>query len=110
MSIFISIYIVTSFPLGVRDKGANGRFKSQIFNAQIIDKISTNYKKDLKFASAAIIIESLQLLYILCIYSSDASLSRSRAGNVDQGEFFKIVLWKFGKSSFFPEIARIFEI
>ena len=77
MSIFISIYIVTSFPLGVRDKGANGRFKSQIFNAQIIDKISTNYKKDLKFASAAIIIESLQLLYILCIYSSDASLSRS---------------------------------
>ena len=56
MSIFISIYIVTSFPLGVRDKGANGRFKSQKFNAQIIDKISTNYKKDQKLASAANII------------------------------------------------------
>ncbi|OUN60618.1 hypothetical protein B5G16_00685 [Alistipes sp. An66] len=53
MSIFISIYIVTSFPLGVRDKGVNGHFKSQIFNAKIIDKIFTNHKKGLNPLSVA---------------------------------------------------------
>ena len=51
---FYLYYIITSFPLGVRDKGANGHFKSQIFNTQIIDNISTNHKNVLKFAPAAI--------------------------------------------------------
>ena len=51
---FYLYYIITSFPLGVRDKGANGHFKSQIFNTQIIDNISTNHKNGLRFAPAAI--------------------------------------------------------
>jgi len=52
--LFYVYYIITSFPLGVRDKGANGHFKSQIFNTQIIDNISTNHKNGLRFAPAAI--------------------------------------------------------